>query len=224
MQLPDDQMEHFRNYFDAGKPLIALRTANHGFWGGTGYFKDDKPVSLRELLGGAFIEHHGGWHREATRGMIVPENRSHPILVGVQDLWGPSDVYRCHNEKSPFPDTCTALVLGQPLVDLTRNAEPNRDKEALPIAWTTKWVGNRGLSTNIFHFTMGSGKDFGDPGVRRLVVNAVYWGLGMEDAINATSSVEPIGDYLPLESGFNYESLGVRPHKPEFYAPRSSGN
>ena len=33
MHLPDDQMQHFHNYFDSGKPIIALRTANHGFWG-----------------------------------------------------------------------------------------------------------------------------------------------------------------------------------------------
>ena len=217
MQLPDDQMKHFHDYFDSGKPLIALRTANHGFWGGTKYFKDEKQISLREMLGGTFMGHHGGWHREATRGMIVPENQTHPILTGVQDIWGTSDVYRCHNEKFPFPDSCTALVLGQPLVDLSRDAEPNQEKEPLPVAWTKTWVGNQGHSTNIFHFTMGSGKDFENPGVRRLTVNAVYWGLGMEDAIDAKSSVDPIGEYLPLESGFNYEKLGVRPRKPAFY-------
>ena len=222
MQLPDDQLKHFHDYFDSGKPLIALRTANHGFWGGTKYYKDEKQVSLREMLGGTFIGHHGGWHREATRGIIVPENETHPILTGMQDIWGTSDVYRCHNENSPFPDSCTALVLGQPLVDLTRDAEPNQEKEPLPVAWTTKWVGNQGRPTNIFHFTMGSGKDFENPGVRRLAVNAVYWGLGMEAAIDAKSSVDPIGEYLPLESGFNYEKLGVRPRKPAFYLPKSS--
>ena len=222
MQLPDDQLKHFHDYFDSGKPLIALRTANHGFWGGTKYFKDDKQVSLREMLGGTFMGHHGGWHREATRGIIVPENKAHPILTGVVDIWGTSDVYRCHNEKFPFPDDCTALVMGQPLVDLTREAEPNTEKEPLPVAWTKSWVGNQGLSTNIFHFTMGSAEDFENPGVRRLTVNAVYWGLGMEDAIDPNVSVDPIGKYGPLKSGFNYVKHGVRPHKPDFYKPRSS--
>ena len=221
MQLREGQMKHFHNYFDSGKPLIALRTANHGFWGGTKYLKDGKQVSLREMLGGTFMGHHGGWHREATRGIIVPENKTHPILTGVQDIFGTSDVYRCHNEKSPFPDSCTALVLGQPLVDLTRDAKPNTKKKPLPVAWTKTWVGNQGRSTKIFHFTMGSAKDFENEGVRRLVVNAVYWGLGMEKAINAKSSVEPIGEYTPLKSGFNYEKLGVRPRKAAFYAPKS---
>ena len=48
-------------------------------------------------------------------------------------------------------------------------------------------------------------------------VEAVYWGLGMEDGIQATSSVEYVGDYEPLASGFNYEKLGVFPKKPEAY-------
>ena len=81
MHLPQEQMQFFYDYFDSGKPLIALRTANHGFWGGLKYKKEGKNVSLRKMLGGTFMGHHGGWHREATRGVIVPENREHPILL-----------------------------------------------------------------------------------------------------------------------------------------------
>jgi hypothetical protein len=33
MHLSEEQMQHFYDYFDSGKPLIALRTANHGSWG-----------------------------------------------------------------------------------------------------------------------------------------------------------------------------------------------
>ncbi len=217
MHLPDDQIKHFHDYFDSGKPLIALRTANHGFLGGKSYVKDGKSVSLREMLGGAFMGHHGGWHREATRGIVVSESKGHPILTGVTDIWGTSDVYRCHNDKSPFPEDCQALVLGQPLVDLGRDSEANLDKEPLPIAWTKTWTGNKGLPTRIFHFTMGSARDFGNAGVRRLTVNAVYWGLAMEDAIQPGRSVDIVGDYEPAKSGFNYEELGVQPRKPSFY-------
>lgn len=217
MQLPDDQMQHFHDYFDSGRPLIALRTANHGFMGGKPYRKDDRPVSLRELLGGTFIGHHGGWHRESTRGIVVDENSSHPILTGVSDIWGTSDVYRCHNETHPFPEDCLALVLGQPLVDLSPDSEPNTDKEPLPIAWTKTWTGNHGHQSRIFHFTMGSAEDFENAGVRRLTVNAVYWGLAMEDDITADRSVDVIGEYQPKPSGFNYEKLGVEPRKPSFY-------
>ncbi len=217
MQLPDEQMQHFHNYFDSGKPLIALRTANHGFLGGKKYLVGGQSASLRDMLGGVFMGHHGGWHRESTQGIIAPENKAHPILTGVTDVWGTSDVYRCHNEAFPFPDDCDLLLLGQPLTNLQPDSPPNTDKEALPIAWTKTWVGDKGLSSRIFHFTMGSAEDFQNEGVRRLTVNAVYWGIGLERAIRADSQVDVVGEYHPLKAGFNYETLGVKPHKPSFY-------
>ena len=217
MHLPDDQIKHFHDYFDSGKPIIALRTANHGFMRSKKYSLGDRNISLRELLGGTFAGHHGGWHRESTRGIIVKDQMDHPILTGVGDIWGTSDVYRCHTDRHPFPDDCTALVLGQPLINLEPDAPPNEKKEPLPIAWTKTWKGNQGRSSRIFHFTMGSAEDFENEGVRRLTVNAVYWGLGKEAEIKADRSVEIIGEFKPLKSGFNYEKLGVKPHKPEHY-------
>lgn len=217
MHLPDDQMQHFHDYFDSGKPLIALRTANHGFKGGKQYTVDGKTVPLRDMLGGVFMGHHGGWHRESTRGIVVTENAAHPILTGVSDIWGTSDVYRCHNDRFPFPDDCTALVMGQPLVNLQPDAPANTEKQPLPVGWSKTWIGNNGKPSKIFHFTMGSAEDFENAGVRRLTVNAVYWGLGMEASIKANSNVSINGDYQPLKAGFNYAKLGVHPHQPAFY-------
>lgn len=217
MQLTDDQMQHFHDYFDSGKPLLALRTANHGFWGGKPYIVNDKRVDLRTLLGGTFMGHHGGWHRESTRGIPVVENQSHPILTGVKDVWGPSDVYRCHNEKHPFPKDCTALLLGQPLVDLNFDSKPNAEKEALPVAWVKEWQGNGERSSRIFHFSMGSARDLANKGVRRTTINAVYWGLEMEAQIKPDSKIDFVDPYEPLKSGFNYKALGVIPKKPVEY-------
>ena len=149
--------------------------------------------------------------------MIVPENSSHPILIGVSDIWGTSDVYRCHSDRFPFPDNCTALVMGQPLINLHHDAPVNRSKQPLPVAWTKTWTGNNNLPSRIFHFTMGSAEDFQNAGVRRLVVNGVYWGLGMEASISPVSSVGIVGSYEPLAPGFNYKKLGVQPRKPEYY-------
>ena len=221
MQLPDEKLKHFHDYFDSGKPIIALRTANHGFWGDLKYRKHGQKVPLRQLLGGKFMGHHGGWHREATQGIAAEANKSHPILTGVSDVWGTSDVYRCHNEKFPFPKEATLLMKGQPLVDLSRDAKPNTKKKPLPIAWTTQWEGDFDLISRIFHFTMGSAKDFENEGVRRLVVNAVYWGLKMETDISPDSSVEIVGEYKPLKSGFAYEKFGVKPRDAEYYIPKS---
>ena len=217
MYLPDEQMNFFHDYFDSGKPLIALRTANHGFMGGKKYSVKDRNIGLQDMLGGTFMEHHGGWHRESTRGSIVPANKAHPILIGVNDIWGTSDVYRCHNEKNPFPADCTALVMGQPLINLRPDAPANESKQPLPVAWTKSWTGNNDRPSRIFHFTMGSAEDFANEGVRRMTVNSVYWGLGMESAIGPDRSVDIVGAYKPLAPGFNYDALGVKPQKAEYY-------
>ena len=217
LQLPEKDLNHLYTYFDSGKPILALRTANHGLWRDTKpYQVGGKDVSLETLLGGKFMGHHGGWKAEATTGIIAPEAKKHPILRGVKDVWGTTDVYRCHKDGK-VPADCTLLLTGQPMKSLKRDAPANTDKEALPIAWTKKWIGNAGLSSPIFHFTMGSGKDFENEGVRRITINGLYWGLGLEDQIDANSSVEIVGDYKPLEDGFKYKKFGVIPRPAKDY-------
>lgn len=217
LQLSDTDIQHFYDYFDSGKPIIALRTANHGLWrDNKPYMVADKKVSLGKMLGGAFMGHHGGWKREATTGIVVEENKTHPILIGVNDVWGTTDVYRCHKEDT-VPADCTPLLLGQPMKSLERDAPPNTKKQPLPIAWTKSWTGNKGKASRILHFTMGSAKDFENEGVRRVTINGVYWGLGMEDKITADRSVDIVGEYVPLKDGFNYEKLGVKPRKASEY-------
>ena len=63
----------------------------------------------------------------------------------------------------------------------------------------------------VFHSTMGSGTDLENTGLRRLIINATYWGMGMEATISPTRSVEIVGTYKPLKSGFNYKEIGVVP-------------
>lgn len=217
LQLSDEDIQHFYDYFDSGKPIIALRTANHGLWrDNKPYMVNGKRVGLGEMLGGAFMKHHGGWKREATSGIPVQANKDHPILVGVKDVWGTTDVYRCHKEDT-VPADCTPLMLGQPMVSLERDAPPNTKKQPLPIAWTKEWVGNKGKASKILHFTMGSAKDFENEGVRRFTINGAYWGMGMADQITPDRSVAIIGEYTPLKDGFNYEKFGVIPRKASEY-------
>lgn len=216
--LPDEQIKHVINYLESGKPVIGIRTANHGFLENFPYEKDGKKVHFgKDVLGGTFLNHHGNWHRDSTRGTVVESMRDHPILRGVQDIWGPSDVYRTYPEGQSLPEGCEALVYGQPLLGRSPTDGPNPEKEPLPIAWAKSWTGNSGKTARVFHVTMGSGKDFESEGLRRLTINAAYWCLHLEDAIVADSNVSPVGPYAPLTSGFNYDKLGVVPQKPEAY-------
>ena len=212
MTLAPTQLTHITDYLDSGKPIFALRTANHGFLGEFPYKVNGKRVRFGEdVLGGTFLGHHGNWHADSTRGILVPEQLAHPILRGVTDVWGPSDVYRTFREGGSLPEGCTALVLGQPLLGRKHGDAPNPEKEPLPVAWTKTWTGNQGKAARVFHFTMGSGADFESEGVRRVAVNAAYWCMGLEDRITPDRSVACVGPYAPRDTGFNHAELGVVP-------------
>lgn len=218
LTLPPDELETIVRYVDSGKPFIALRTANHGFRGPLPYKIDGKQIRWGEdVLGGTFLNHHGRWHADSTRGFFDKEQLQHPILTGVSDIWGDSDVYRTYKEGNRLPADCKALVWGQPLMGRKPDDLPNTKLEPLPVAWTKPWRTSQGKETRVFHCTMGSGVDLKNEGLRRLVVNAVYWGLQMEETISATRSVDIVGSYEPLESGFNYKALGVQPRPISYY-------
>jgi hypothetical protein len=110
--------------------------------------------------------------------------------------------------------------MGQPLTGRKPSDGPNTDLIPLPVAWVKTWTGASGRPARVFHSTMGSAKDFESAGLRRLVINAVYWGLGLEKAIRADSNVDLVATYRPLASGFAYEKLGVRPRPVKDYDPR----
>ena len=218
LTLPMNEREMIVKYIDSGKPFIALRTANHGFHDPLPYKINGKQVNWgSEILGGEFMGHHGRWHADSTRGMIVPEQKDHPILKGVSDIWGNSDVYRTYKEGTSLPAGCTALVWGQPLMGRKHDDAPNPELEPLPVAWFKNWQTSEGKSARVFQSTMGSGTDLQSAGLRRLIINAAYWGMGMESAITASRSVDIVGTYKPLESGFNYEELGIKPQPVSAY-------
>ena len=129
----------------------------------------------------------------------------------MSDIWGNSDVYRTYKAGTSLPAGCTALVWGQPLLGRKHDDAPNPKLEPLPVAWFKFWKTSDGKMARVFQSTMGSGTDLECAGLRRLIINASYWGMGMEAAISATSSVDLVGTYQPLESGFDYHELGVVP-------------
>lgn len=217
LSLPAEQLEHIYRYLDSGRPILSVRTGNHGFidW-------DYRPAGERvrfgeDLLGGAFRGHHGRWSQDSTRGIVVEGASDHPILRGVDDVWGTTDVYRTYVEGGSLPDGCTALLMGQPLTGRQPTDPPNPDLMALPVAWTTEWRGGTGNTSRVFNTTMGSARDFECEDIRRLLLNAILWGMGREEQISPTSDVGIVGEYNPRPSGFDYEKLDVRPRPPAYF-------
>jgi hypothetical protein len=88
---------------------------------------------------------------------------------------------------------------------------PNPELEPLPVVWFKYWQTRSGRQARVVQSTMGSAHDLQCADLRRLIINAIYWGLGMESAIDPWRSVDIVGTYKPLEAGFNYAELGVVP-------------
>ena len=85
----------------------------------------------------------------------------------------------------------------------------------MPIAWTRSFTGSAGKAARVFTTTMGAATDLESEGVRRLLVNASYWAVGLEDQIRPDANVSVVGEYKPTPFGFDRHRPGL---KPEDYA------
>jgi hypothetical protein len=216
-ELPDEQMKYIIDYTNSGKPIIGLRTATHSF----NYSKrKDSPYAKwsfnsanpqggwgRQVLGETWINHYGAHQRESTRGIVAPGMENHPIVKGADDIWGPSDVYAI----TTLTGDSKPLILGQVLKGMDPKDEPNTDKKPVPIAWIKTYTGSEGKAARVFTTTMGHAADLLSEGFRRLLVNAAYWGVAMEDKIPARSKVDFVGEYKPTPIGFGKHKKGLRP-------------
>jgi len=216
-ELPDAQMKYIIDYTNSGKPIVGLRTATHAFR----YQRHkDSPYAKysfnnrtfaggygRQVLGETWINHYGHHQRESTRGFIAKGQENHPIVRGVEGIWGPSDVYGI----TTLSGDSKPLIMGQVLKGMAPQDQPNPDKKPVPIAWTKTYTGTRGKTSRVFTTTMGHSFDFKNEALRRLMVNACYWGMELEDRIPPRSKAELVGEYNPTAIGFAGHKKGLKP-------------
>jgi type 1 glutamine amidotransferase len=218
--LPDDQMKEVVAYIESGRPIIGMRTATHAFNLKSKTYADYSWNSKawdggfgRQVLGDTWVSHHGHHGKESTRGIIAPGAKDHPIVRGIKDgdVWGPTDVYEAHP-----PANSTPLVLGQVLKGMKPTDAPVEGKKndpMMPVAWVKSYVGKQGKAARVFTTTMGAATDLETEGTRRLLVNAAYWAVGLEDKIPAHTDVTLVGEFHPLPFGFNGAKKGVKPEE-----------
>jgi formylglycine-generating enzyme required for sulfatase activity len=72
----------------------------------------------------------------------------------------------------------------------------------MPVAWIRTYTGTHGKTSRVFVTTMGSSEDLLSEGLRRLLVNACYWAVGLEEKIPPRANVEIVGTYSPTPPGF----------------------
>lgn len=216
-ELPDAQMKHIIDYTNSGKPIIGLRTATHPFaykqntsspYARWHWQSEDPPGGYgRAVFGETWAYHHGEHGDESTRGLVNGLLQDEPILRGVEDIWGPTDVYGIR----ALPSNSRVLVYGQTLRGMEPTSPPNYEKSVMPIAWTRTYTGETRRRSRVFATTMGASVDLKSEDLRRLLVNAVYWSLDMSDEIPERADVRFVGEYDPTYFGFGDHRKGVKP-------------
>lgn len=215
-ELPPDQMRYVDEYLKAGKPVIGLRTATHAFHYSKnpddGYAKYDFQSKVpgweqgfgKLVLGETWVSHHGDHGKEGTRGLIDEDQASNPLLNGVNDIWGPTDVYTVGALEG-----ADVLLYGQSTSGMTAESPINPDKEALPVAWTRVYQVPGGQKGKAFATTMGASIDLLNEDLRRLLVNACFWAVGQQ--IPEKADVAFVSPYQPTMFGFDSFKKGTFP-------------
>jgi type 1 glutamine amidotransferase len=214
---PDAAIKHFDDAMQRGLPVVALRTSTHAFQlPATSAYPQYNKFG-KTVLGEGWVNHWGRHKEEATRGVIESAAANNPLLRGVADVFVDTDVYEVYP-----PADVTVLLRGQVLKAMSPHDPPavyqkqrSSDQQTqdintpmMPVAWTRELKQPAGKTHKILCTTMGAATDLGNEGLRRLVVNGVFWGLGIE--VPAKADVTPVGSYQPSPYGFDGYQKGVK--------------
>ena len=207
-----EAMQKFETAYLRGVPIIALRTSTHAFdfgdknhpyhkWTWNGNVEGWKGGFGKQVLGETWVAHHGDHAKEGCRGIIEDANKDHAILRGVTDVFADSDVYTAN----PSADY-TVLMRGQVTDSLKPDSKPVAGKKndpMQPIVWVRERKNESGNINRIVTTTMGAATDLQSEGLRRLIVNSVFWGLKMD--VPAKADVTYVDPYNPSFYGFKTE-------------------
>ncbi len=119
------ELERFREYCAAGRPIVGVRTASHGFQNWLAFDA--------EVLGGSYHMHYGAG--PLVRVDEAPGAAGHPILDETEGLVSHGSLYR----NTPIADDATLLLTG------------TTDEATEPVAWTRMNRGGRVFYTSLGH-------------------------------------------------------------------------
>ena len=136
----------------------------------------------------------------------------HPVLRGVEDIWGPTDVYGIIH----LPPDAKVLVYGQVIEGMKptdKAVEGKKNDPMMPMIWARDYKSESGKVSRTLTSTIGAAVDLESEGLRRLFVNACYWMTGL--AVPQKADVSYVGEFKPTFFGFNKGRKGVKPAEHE---------
>ena len=194
-----DDAKFVTAFLDAGKPVIGLRTATHGFRGGGKFGSLGYGAFGPTILGEGWAGHHGGHKTQGARGVVEKANADHPILSSVSDVFAPSDVYGVRR----LTDADTILLRGAVTATLdpkSKMVEGKKNDPMQPLAWLHPYTSPGGKKATAFCSTAGASVDFVSEDLRRLIVNAAFHLTGLE--VPKKADVAYVDPYYPSFYGF----------------------
>ncbi|MEP2775274.1 MAG: ThuA domain-containing protein [Luteolibacter sp.] len=214
--LPDEQFAHIDAYLNRGGPIVGLRTSTHGFNipADRKYHKYDykyegddyKGGFGQQVLGQTWVGHYGKNHKQSTRITIIPEKKDHVILKGVSDIHVHAGGYNAEPQED-----WDILTMAQPLMTMLPDGKPDPQKPPMASEWTRTYEGENGAKGRVFTSLYGASEDILNPGYRRMIINGIYWTMGMEDQIKADSNIDFVGEYKPNTFRTGSHARGIRP-------------
>ena len=216
----DASMKHFIGYLDRGGPVLGLRTTTHGFNGLKGknskYNFNSRNKSYdygfgRQVLGETWrpregAGHYGRNHKYSTRMFTVPEKKDHPVMRGVNDMHAMAGAY----SAEPLPNS-VILATNQVLKTMKPDAEPLENEPPKPAIWVRTYKSTSGKEGRVFTTTQGASEDIISEGVRRCIINGVFWCMGLEKNIKPGMDVAFVGPYHPTTFSFGGGRKKVKP-------------
>ena len=225
LALPPEQMKHLDDYFNRAGPVLGLRTSTHGF-----NYKNDKDPYYKyhfrytgkdyeggfghQVLGQTWVGHYGKNHTQSTRISIIPKQKENPILRGVKNIHVQAGGYNAEAQKD-----WNILTMAQPLMTMKADGAPDKTKPPMASEWTRHYKGKNGKKGRVFTSLYGASEDLLNPGYRRMIINGVYWTLGLENRIKSNSKIDFVGPYNPSTFKNKGEVKGI---KPSMYAKLDS--
>ena len=145
LRIEGENLERFKAYSQAGRPIIGIRTASHAY---QNWLEFDA-----EVLGGSYQGHFG--HGPRCHVEIIGGQENHPILESIPNF----DAFGSLYKNSANAEDVTVLMNA-------KTSEGNQE----PVTWVRRHNGGR-----VFYTSLGHQDDFRLEGFLRLLANALFW-------------------------------------------------